>query len=227
MRGHKILEPQGGAGADTGLGRRRSRARKSASDSYQHRRQEIASAAAEVFNRRGFQGTSLAAIAAALGVDRATLYYYIGSKQELFDEVVRQATETNVARAEEIRSSAQPAAQKIHALVIDLMGSYSRNYPLLYVYIRENLNYVAGGRSDWAAHMRGLNKRYEEAVVAMVQEGIDDGSFRPLASAQVIAFGILGMVGWTNRWFVPGRWPDTGRQIGEAYADLVLSGLRA
>lgn len=222
-----VREPSEEVAAPSSMGRRRTRARLGASDSYQQRRQDIARAAAAVFNDRGFQGTSLGAVAAELGLDRATLYYYIGSKQELFDEVVRRATEANVARAEAIRHSEQSPAAKVRALVLDLMASYARNYPLLYVYIRENLKHVAGGRSAWAAHMRGLNRRYQEAVVAMVQEGIDDGSFRSLASAEVIAFGILGMVGWTNRWYVPGRFSETAEEVGAAYADLILTGLQS
>lgn len=213
-------------GSTSAIGRRRDRARKSGTDSYQERRREIARVAAQVFNREGFRGTSLGAVAAALGTDRASLYYYIASKEELFDEVVREATEANVATAEAVRSSDAPAAEKLRTLIQELMASYAKNYPLQYVYIRENLNHVAPERSAWSQHMKGLNKRYEECVVDIVQEGIDEGAFRPLASARVIAFGILGMVGWTNRWFVPDRSSENADQIGSAYAEMVLAGLR-
>lgn len=219
--------PRQGGGSTSAIGRRRDRARSSGTDSYRERRREIARVAAQVFNQKGFRGTSLGAVAAALGTDRASLYYYIASKEELFDEVVREATEANVATAEAIGSSGAPAAEKLRTLVRELMASYARNYPLQYVYIRENLSHVAPERSAWSQHMRGLNRRYEECVVAIVQEGIDDGTFRPLASARVVAYGILGMVGWTNRWFVPDRSRETADQIGSAYAEMVLAGLRA
>lgn len=218
-----VVEPDPSASRLDG---RRRRARKGGGESYLRRRAEITAAAAAIFNQRGFKGTSLGAVAAELGIDRATLYYYIGNKEELFDEVVRHATEFNVAHATGIENSDQPAAAKLRALITSLMDSYARNYPLLYIYIREDLNHVAGPRSAWAVHMRGLNKRYEQAAVAIVQQGMDDGSFRSIAPAAIIAFGVLGMVGWTNRWFVPGRRPLTGEQIGEAYADLILAGLQ-
>ena len=73
--------------------------------------------------------------------------------------------------------------------------------------------------------MRNVNRRYDNAITSIVQEGIDDGTIRPLASARVLAFGIIGMVGWTNRWFVPDRSPESAETIGTAYAEMIVKGL--
>jgi TetR/AcrR family transcriptional regulator, cholesterol catabolism regulator len=208
------------------ISKRRSHALTKGSSAYQERRQEIAKAATEVFNRRGFRGTSLTAVAEELNIDRATLYYYVSSKQELFDEVVREASERNVALAEQVLASTAKPLEKVHTLVTALMKSYEEHYPLLFVYMRENLSHVETGRTAWSTHMRSLNRRYEQAIMAIVQAGIDDGSIRPTSSARVLAFGIIGMVGWTNRWFVPDRSPESAEEIGTAYADLVVRGLR-
>ena len=207
------------------IGKRRDLAQEKGSASYQERRSEIARVAANLFNQKGFQGTSISAVAEALDMDRATLYYYISNKQELFDEVVRDASEKNVAAAEAARSSDAAPLEKLRTLVVDLMNSYAANYPLLYVYIRENLTHVDAERTDWSKYMRSLNRRYEEAVIAIVQEGMDNGSIRPLASARVLAFGVIGMIGWTNRWFVPDRSPESSETIGKAYAEVIVAGL--
>lgn len=197
------------------------------SESYQQRRREIARVAAELFNKRGFRGTSLSAVAEALGSDRASLYYYIANKRELFDEVVREVSEANVATAEAVLASHEPALEKLRALIVELMKSYGEHYPLLYVYIRENLSHVESDRTEWSQYMRSINRKYEEAIIAIVQEGLDDGTIRPLASARVLAFGLIGMIGWTNRWFVPERSPDSAESIGAAYAEMAVAGLRA
>lgn len=207
------------------IGRRRAAALKEGTPEYRKRRREIAQAAAQVFNERGFQGTSVSAVAEAMGTDRASLYYYVSSKEELFDEVVREASEINVAKAEQIRDSEGPAPEKLRSLIVELMRSYEEHYPLLYVYIRENLSHVGGPRSQWSQAMKKLNRRYEEAAIAIVQEGFDRGTLRPVAPAKIVAFGVMGMTNWTNRWFDPGRSDMSGAEIGEAYADIVLAGL--
>jgi TetR/AcrR family transcriptional regulator, cholesterol catabolism regulator len=207
------------------IGRRRGKAITKGSESYQEKRREIASAAAHVFNERGFSATSLGAVADSLGMDRATLYYYISNKQDLFDEVVREASERNIAAAEAARDADGEPLDRLRKVMIELMNSYADNYPLLYVFLRENLSAVDSERSEWSKYMRSLSHRFEDAVIAIVQEGIDNGSIRPLASARVLSFGAIGMLGWTNRWFVPERSPESAATIGTAFADMVVRGL--
>jgi TetR/AcrR family transcriptional regulator, cholesterol catabolism regulator len=210
---------------DSGIGVRRAAARKEATEAYQERRREIARAAATVFLKRGYRATTIGAVAEELGTDRASLYYYVSSKEELFDEVVREVSEANVALAEEIRDSDRPAPEKLRALIEALMNSYAEHYPLLYVYIREDLSQIAGDRGGWSRHMRSLNRRYDAAVTAIVQEGIDAGSLRPAVSARTIAFGIIGMIGWTNRWFDPTRSTESAADIGSGFASMIIDGL--
>ena len=50
-------------------------------------------------------------------------------------------------------------------LIIGLMASYAAHYPMLYVYVRENLANVSGERSQWSAHMRSVNRRYDNAII--------------------------------------------------------------
>lgn len=86
--------------------------------------------------------------------------------------------------AETVLASGQPALEKLRTLFVELMKSYSEHYPLLYVYIRENLSHVESDRTEWSQHLRMISRNYEEAIIAIVQEGLDDGTIRPLASAQ-------------------------------------------
>lgn len=211
----------------SGIGRRRAAAKDEGSRAYQERREEIKQAAGELFKRHGFRGTSMGQVAEALNLDRATLYYYVGSKEELFDDVVTKAVRANVEIAESILTRPGPAPGKLHDLITSLMSSYADNYPFLYVFIQENLSHVDRTRSAWSKEMRGLNKRYEDIVVEIIQQGIDEGTIRPAADAWVQAYGLIGMVAWTNRWFNPGRSPVDAATIGEAYAGILLNGMLA
>jgi TetR/AcrR family transcriptional regulator, cholesterol catabolism regulator len=210
----------------TTIGARRLSARHDSTDAYQERRREIAAAAARVFHKKGYQGTTIGAVAKELGTDRASLYYYISSKEDLYDEVVREVSEENVASAERILASEATAPEKIRSLITSLMNSYAEHFPILYVYIRENLAQVASERTAWSKHMRKLNKRYEDAIISIIEEGIEAGTIRPVASARVIAYGVIGMVGWTNRWFDPTRSADSANEISAGFAEMVLSGIR-
>jgi AcrR family transcriptional regulator len=214
----KITEPS------TLIGMRRSAAGKESRASYSNRRQEIAEAAVRVFNRLGYKGTSLSAVATELGVDRATLYYYFSSKEQMFDETVRAVIEGNDELVRRIAASAISPNQKLRELVTSMMISYATNYPLLYIYIREDLSHVSDKRSTWSAEMRALNRSIEQSIIAIIEQGYSDGSFRRVGSARTVAYGILGMLNWTHRWYKPDR-SEPADEIGRVFAELVLSGL--
>lgn len=209
----------------SGIGRRRASAQEATSGGYQRRRSAIIAAAASVFKDKGYRGTSLADIAAAVGSDRATLYYYVGSKEELLDKVVSDVVRANLATAEGIRDSTDAAPDKLRRLVIDIMTAYAAHYPYLYVYVQENLAHVEGKRQAWASEMRAVNRRYENAVTAIIEQGVAEGSLRPVSEPRVTAYGLLGMVSWTSRWFHPQQPGADAVAVGAAYADILLGGL--
>ncbi|KLL10622.1 MULTISPECIES: TetR/AcrR family transcriptional regulator [Protofrankia] len=209
----------------SGIARRREAARNEANPAYLQRRQEIVAAAARVFKAKGLQGANLADIAAESGADRASLYYYVGNKEELFHEVVREAVVANLTVAQGIRDGEGNAPDKLRRLIISLMESYEQQYPILYVFIQENLTHVPDKHAAWARDMRRINRDYESILIELMQQGIDEGSIRPVAPAWVMAYGIMGMVGWTNRWFNPDESTISAAEIGSAYADSFLRGI--
>ncbi|MEA3132514.1 MAG: TetR/AcrR family transcriptional regulator, cholesterol catabolism regulator [Gammaproteobacteria bacterium] len=209
----------------SGIGRRRAAAKEDGAEAYQIRRKEIADAAARVFNRTGFQGATIAAVAEELNIDRASLYYYVSNKEELFDDVIRETSLENVATAQRIQRSSVSPPEKLRQLIVELMSSYGKNYPLLYIYIRENLKHVAGPRSKWAQQMRQLNRDYDNAVTAIIEEGYANGTFQNIGPSRIVAYGIIGMMGWTNRWFKPADSIVSAEEIGEMYARMAIAGL--
>ncbi len=192
---------------------------------YQNRRKEIAEAAVRVFDRLGFQKASISAVAQEMKVDRSSLYYYISSKEELFDEVVRTVVERNLDLVRRIADSNLRPSRKLREMITSLMNSYGEHYPLFYIYIRENLSHVSNERSEWSRHMKAINRQTTDAMISVIEEGFADGSFRKVKSARVVAYGIFGVIGWTHRWFRPDDCEASAEEIGRTYADMILYGL--
>jgi TetR/AcrR family transcriptional regulator, cholesterol catabolism regulator len=207
------------------IGRRRAAAREDARGGYATRRQEIVKVAADIFRQRGFSGTTLNHVAQAMNTDRATLYYYVGGKEELLEEIVGEAVRLNLATATEIRDGDGPAPDKLRRLVTALMQSYTDYYPVLYVLIQENLNHVPPERSAWANEMKRINREYERVLIAIVETGQADGTIIASAPAWLIAYGVIGMVGWTSRWFNPSQSTLGAQEIGTVFGQILLEGV--
>ncbi len=207
------------------IARRRKAALTEGASGYQERRQEIIEAAGRVFKRKGYRATNLTDIATEAGTDRATLYYYISGKAELFDEVVSEVVEANAVLAESVRESTQPAPEKLRAVIGALMASYAENFPYLYVFVQENLSHVAPERAEWSQRMRQLNHRYEDALIGILRDGIEEGTLIAAGDPQIMAYGLLGMLGWTNRWFNPHESNQSAQEIAATFSEIFLRGI--
>lgn len=75
--------------------------------SAENRREQIMHAAAELFIQRGFEGVSMADIAASLGTSRPTIYTYFPSTESLLDALLDERLEHLPARLRPLLSGPQ------------------------------------------------------------------------------------------------------------------------
>lgn len=212
--------------AKSGIGRRRSTALRDGGESYVQRRAEIVAAGAEVFRDRGFEATSLKDVAEKLGTDRASLYYYVASKNELFQLVTQQAVDEVVNAAE--RTSAAPGdpVEKLRELIVTTLEKYADHFPYMFVYIQEDMSRIHSESLDevWARTMLQLGRRFEDAVLSIIDEGIAAGQLT-VSHRKIAMNTVIGAVNWTHRWYRPSG-KLTGRQLGVEMAAVLISGLR-
>src|SRR5919197_1439659 len=72
------------------------------------RREELTRIAARLFAERGYQGTSLADLAAQLGVQKPSLYHHIASKEDLLWEVAWEGAEAFHAALDSVPAESRP-----------------------------------------------------------------------------------------------------------------------
>ncbi|MET7992214.1 TetR/AcrR family transcriptional regulator [Amycolatopsis sp. NPDC005232] len=212
--------------AKSAIGRRRTAALRDGGAGYAQRRAEIVAAGAEVFRDRGYEATSLKDVAERLGTDRASLYYYVASKNELFQLVTQQAVEEVVAAAEQVAGQDAGPEARLRELIVTTLHKYEDHYPYMFVYIQEDMSRIHSETLDevWARTMLQLGKRYQEALLKILDDGIADGVF--VTDHRHIAMNtIVGAVNWTHRWFRPSG-KLTGDELGTTMADQLVAGLR-
>jgi AcrR family transcriptional regulator len=195
----------GSRSTTSGIGRRRAAALAEGSAGYQAKRSELIHAAATVFAEKGFEAATLNDIAERVGTDRATLYYYFGSKQELLQEAVRGGVEANLAEVERILKLDETPDGKLRLIVERLLFSYEADYPYMYVYIQEDMRKVASEHSAWAKEMTKLTRRFESTSLQLIKQAVEEGRFRDDVAPELAANALFGMINWTHRWFKPGK----------------------
>ena len=208
------------------MAQRRALARANNDAEYLQRRAELRTAAATTFRVKGFSATKLQDVAAAVGLDRATIYYYVSGKDELFQDVVAEAVRENLKMVEDLHAESLSAQEKIHRLVSGLLSGYDKHYPYLYVYIQEDMAHLKGDVA-WGREMQSLQQRFDRAVRKIVQDGLDDQTIGAAGGdARVIANAIIGMCNWTHRWLHP-RAKDDAADVSKVFVEILLRGLTA
>ena len=208
------------------IARRRKSALADGSADYKVKRDEIVKAASRLFKERGYKSTTLAHVAEVAGVDRATVYYYVGSKEELFREAVQDQVNKNATKAQHIfKTKNLDARQKLTQLVETLMCSFEEHYPHMYVYIQEEMHQVEGDDSEWAQNMSRHTRRWETVFISLVKEGIAQGIFRSDIPASVSVNALFGMLNWTHRWFKPGG-KRNAQEIAAYFCEIFFTGMQ-
>jgi AcrR family transcriptional regulator len=211
--------------AESGIGRRRAEAQKEASPSYVEKRAQAVRAAAVLFKDKGFEATTLNDVAEAVGTDRASLYYYFGSKDELLQEAVGDVTRVNLEMVKELRRRSDlTVEERIAAFLDKTLASYEENYPQVFVYIQEDMTKVSGKTDAWAKSMVQQSRQFEGEVLSLIRDGVDDGSFRNDLDVEIVAKALWGMLNWTHRWHKPGgKAPEA---IAHTFTSIFIQGMR-
>ena len=76
-------------------------------------RDHILESAAEVFSLKGYNGASMADIAEAVGLQKATLYHHFGSKQEILAELLDRAMSIVTGNMAQVLQMESPPDEKL------------------------------------------------------------------------------------------------------------------
>jgi AcrR family transcriptional regulator len=191
---------------------------------YNARRAELIRVAANVFREKGYASATLNDVAAVLGTDRASLYYYVGSKEELFHECITAVVNDNIAKADAIYAQDLTPRDRLLRLIELMINSQVEHYPYMYVYMQEDMRQVVSEDAAWATEMVEATRRMEQYFISAIKDGVADGSFRDDLSTTLMANSLFGMTSWTHRWFVPGR-RYTAEDLIKTFATIFFAGI--
>jgi AcrR family transcriptional regulator len=183
----------------------------------------ILKGAAVVFRREGYSRARLEDVAAEVGINRASLYYYVGTKEELLIALIEGPAYEMTQHCREALQADLPADEKLrralHSYIDDL-----QNHPELFLLFSESQHIAT--IPEAAKPIVANADAYGKTLLAIINEGVKTGVFRSDLDPRLVMLGILGMHNWIHRWYIPGG-RNSLDQIGDVFAAMVLSGVQA
>ena len=157
-------------------------------------------------------------LAAAMGVQKGSLYSLTESKQELLYETMREGAASFHAGLDALPERA-PAAEKIRLALRAHLRVVAEQLDMATVFTRE-WRYLEGERRE---EILGERRRYEERLRGLFRDGREHGELRTDLDESAATLLALSAVNWAYTWLTPGRDTDA---LADSFAAILIDGIR-
>jgi AcrR family transcriptional regulator len=182
--------------------------------------ERILAAAASLFRRQGYEATSVRELASAVGIQSASLYYHISSKEELLHALCVDSLR-NIRAAVElaIAGESDPEAQLrslIHAHVTTAMADEDKHASMLL-----EMRSLSRPRH---AEVVAMRDGYEEIVRGVLRSGQVAGAIRDDIDPKILGLSLLNLLNWSIFWYRPDG-PLSPEQLSDHFAEIFVAGV--
>jgi AcrR family transcriptional regulator len=186
------------------------------------RRSLILAEAAQLFREKGFGRSSMRELAERVGMEAASMYNHIRSKEEILDAICFEAGE-KYNRQLETALSEQPGN---YPAILEAIIAFHVEM------ILENRDAVSVLNNDWKflspdrlAEFKKMRKEYEKNLAGIISEGIAVGSFHPV-NVSVALFTLLSALRWVELWYKPGK--NVSKEVlAKDISAILMNGIKA
>ena len=175
--------------------------------------------AAELFCREGFAATTTREIAAAVGIQQASLYYHMESKEELLYRICLFSLEQFLSHVPAATENAAVSPQRICILIRAHLAT-------LFRYQQRNIVMLLEMRALSKRHRASvveLRDQYERYVRAILDEAQARGLIRRDIPAKYLGVSLMSILNYTAVWFRKDQQLSEG-QLADILARVFLEG---
>jgi len=195
-------------------------ARRRNGSQFDEKRLALLGTAAALFRVRGYAEVSLNDVADVLKITKPTLYYYVGSKDQLLYEIVTRGQEDILRSMEAIDRGPGTGAEKLRNLLLQYIKVIASDFGACMLLMRPR-DLKAKFRVQIDARVKAAN----EYIYRVFACGEKDGTLH-IPDREVTLRVLFGSLNWIGRWYDPdGRiGPD---EHANMHVDILLNGILA
>lgn len=177
--------------------------------------QEILEASIDLFAANGFRGTSIRDIGKAVSTTISNIYYHFGSKEGLLLAILERSSHHIVEKLRQVTERDLDPLERFKLLLKThlrlLLELYRKEAKILFI----EEEHLARVRKEFQLEILNLYRTELEHLKSM--------GYISFENITVLAFNILGVINWHQRWCKPeGRM--SLEQIGDEMVKFVLNG---
>jgi AcrR family transcriptional regulator len=184
------------------------------------RKEQILQTAAKMFKDKGYASSSMRDIATELGIEAASLYHHIKSKEEILETICFTMADKLNAAISEVNDIYFNAEEKLRMAIKSHVQIISENIDQSAVFLHEWRSLSEPKLSEFKA----LRDGYETEFKVIINEGINEDIFDNV-DQKFATLTILSTVNWINEWYNPNG-KMNAEEIAQKLSDFIMGGLR-
>ncbi|HRG92099.1 MAG TPA: TetR/AcrR family transcriptional regulator [Chitinophagaceae bacterium] len=176
--------------------------------------------AAAMFREKGFAATSMRDLAEMVGIEAASLYNHIRSKNEILEAICFDVANIFFTNMEIIESSNKNSIGKIEDLLRFHIRQMVENYEEVYVSDREWKHLEEPYLSNFQSQRRNYRKKF----ASIINEGIEKNEIRKIdapTAVLIILHAISGIESWHRS-----KAKISAEELEENMLKIMIDGLR-
>jgi len=162
-------------------------------------REQVIKAAIDLFSTKGFNGTSIRAIANAMGMSISNIYHYFVNKEGLMLAILEQSSKRLLDHLRQISEKKMEPLDRFRLLIeshVRLSEVFRKESKIFF--IDEDHLSPEGNEKNLQNQREILNIYLKELKI------LKDLGYLSSQNLPVLAFNILGVINWQLKWYRPG-----------------------
>lgn len=184
------------------------------------RKEQIQEQATSLFREKGFNASSMRHLAENLGIEAASLYNHISSKDDLLTEICFTVGKLFLEQLEAVDNSPMHPSGKLEAIIRFHIRMMLGKFESVYVSNRDWKHLKEPHLSEYQA----LRRNYEKRISAIIEEGIKQKEFTD-RNTYISVLTILSAVRGIEYWHKTKK-NIPSEKLEEDMTEMLMAGLK-
>jgi AcrR family transcriptional regulator len=185
------------------------------------RKEQVIRKAAELFREKGYAAASMRDLAQMLGIEAASLYSHIKSKEEILRTLCFDMAAEFRASLNDVENQNINASEKLQRGIIGHIQVMARDLTASAVFMNEHRHLSQPFLRDFLL----LRINYINRFKKIIEDGVQSGEFKETIDRKLAVMTLFSSLNWMPMWYDPGSGIDPV-QLGNQLSDMLVNGLK-
>lgn len=185
------------------------------------RKEQVIRKAAELFKEKGYAAASMRDLAQLLGIEAASLYSHIKSKEEILQSLCFDMAAEFRKNLDEVEASNVSASEKLKLGIIGHIQVMAEDLTASAVFMNEHRHLS----QPWLRDFLLLRINYINRFKNIIEEGVNKGEFKKTIDTKLAVMTLFSSLNWMPMWYNPDSGIDP-HELGNQLADMLVNGLK-